>query len=147
MVEFYDTSALLVYPDKITSDIWISEISIEELENQSRFGVTEESRKYAREVLSIIRRVEPIVVLLEDAIRWYEGQDQEDKYSLERLDKRDFLSVILTAYYIASICGEEFIFYTESYLSYVNATSLYFGLNTEISMIGEKNDNIISHST
>ena len=132
MVQFYDTTALLNDPDKITSDIWISEVSVQELENIVYHNYYEEGlQTRARAVLNAILREQPIVVLLQDAIKWCQGQDLEIPYDIDKLMNRDFLSVILTAYYIKSICDEEFKFYTDSYLTYVNATSLYFNLPTE----------------
>ena len=142
MVEFYDTSALLTHCDEITSDIWVSEVSIQELEKIALNQTVDEVGMAAQVALAKIRAKEPIVVLLEDAITWYEEKTNlESHYEISRLSNRDFLSVILTAYYIKSICDEDFVFYTESYLSYVNATSFYFNLDTKITCIGElKND-------
>lgn len=138
MIEFYDTSALLAHCDEITSDIWVSEVSVQDLEKMAMDQTIDEVRTVAQVALAKIRTKEPIVVLLEDAITWYEGNaGLESYYEVSRLSNRDFLSVILTAYYIKSICDEEFVFYTESYLSYINAKSLYFDLNTKISYIGE----------
>lgn len=132
MVQFYDTTALLNDPDKITSDIWISEVSVQELENIVYHTYYEDGlRSRAKAVLHAILREQPVIVLLQDAIKWCQGHDLENTYDIEKLSNRDFLSVILTAYYIKSICDEEFKFYTASYLTYVNVTSLYFNLPTE----------------
>ena len=141
MIQFYDTSALLAHYDEITSDTLISEVSVQELEKMVMSDVTDETQTRAQVALAKIRMVEPTVVLLEDAILWYEEiKSEEFHYEISRLSNRDFLSVLLTAYYIKSICDEDFVFYTESYLSYVNATSLYFDLDTKTTCIGELKD-------
>ena len=150
MIEFYDTSALMCYPDKITSDIFISEVSLQEIEKMAQsMEYSENIRNTAIDVLRVIRRVKPVVVLLEDAIKWYDDicEEPEAYYNSNRLKNRDFLSIILSAYYIKSIGDEEFTFYTESYLSYVNTRSLYFDLNTKMSCIGDENNDSILYST
>lgn len=140
MVEFYDTSALMTDTNKITSDIIISEVSVQELENFVWTG-NEEAACRARDALYRIKTFEPTVILLEDAIKWYQlymGTD-EAVYDLDRLINRDFLSVILTAFYVKNIYEDpNFIFHTDSYLSFVNAKSLYFDLPVENKNRGEK---------
>ena len=127
MIKFYDTCSLIEGYSGLDENIWISSVSLDELEEIKGSRTKSNEVKFrARKAVRNIERNGVGVVLIEDVLAWYTGESINRKELCGLVDGylNDDL-IIISALYMQEEGGEDVVFYSEDLLCRMRAENIY----------------------